>query len=73
MKHGPTQLQLDVLRAIREWWDGKKYGPTYRDLATATGHPTPSVQYAIGRLETRGLVEHVKGRTRTLRVVEVEP
>jgi len=66
----PTHPQLNVLRAIRAYWDTHDYAPAVRDLAAALNTSTSTVQYHLDRLEAHGWIARDANVARSIRVLD---
>jgi repressor LexA len=54
---GPTERQVQILRAIRAWIADHGQGPTVRQLGQMVGlSSTSSVAYQLARLKKTGLI-----------------
>ena len=61
----------DILEALKGFIAEHGYSPTVGDLMRAAGFASPnSVTYHLDRLEDEGLVTHVKGVHRSLRLTK---
>lgn len=54
---GRYSTRRRVLRALHEWWEQHRLGPTIRDLADELGLGKSTVRYHLQMLADRGLVE----------------
>ena len=59
-----------VLAAIKAAWQENGYAPTFKEIGVRTRvASSATVQAAILRLSKLGVVDHVRGKARTVRVV----
>lgn len=65
----PTPGQLRVLKALHFQTKANGHPPTIRELCATLGvRSTQAVAQHLGHLEDKGMVEHLPGTARTLRL-----
>lgn len=66
---GLTERQKQILKAITDYIQEKKYSPTVRELASMVGIKSSSTLYGhLQRLEKKGYITREKGKARTIRL-----
>lgn len=69
MRQGPTERQVQIMRALRMWIADHGEGPSVRQLGALVGlSSTGSVAYQLGRLEEQGLISRSDRRWRSVRL-----
>jgi repressor LexA len=69
VRHGPTERQQQILRALRMWIADHGEGPSVRQSGALVGlSSTSSVAYHLDRLDEQGLISRTGRRWRSVRL-----
>lgn len=61
-----SERQMQILLFIKSFHEEKKYGPTIKEIADATGYATSTVRNELISLEKKGFITREKGKYRTI-------
>lgn len=61
-----TERQMHILSFIKSFHEDKRYGPTIREIADATGYSLTTVRNELFVLEQKGFITREKGKYRTI-------